>query len=62
MHLKQIMKRTVAIALILTMLLGLCGCDALSAGNAAMEVMEAMGYSTAIEPGTRLVFGELLLF
>ena len=54
MHLKQIMKRTVAIALILTMLLGLCGCDALSAGNAAMDVMEAMGYTTAIEPGTRL--------
>ena len=54
MHLKQIMKRTVAMALILTMLLGLCGCDALSAGNAAMNAMEAMGYSFAIEPGKRL--------
>ena len=54
MHLKQIMKRTVAIALILTMLLGLCGCDALSAGNAAIDIMEAMGFSVDIVPGQRL--------
>ena len=54
MHLKQILKSTVALALALTLLLSLCACDGVSAGNAAMDVMEAMGYSTAIVPGTRL--------
>ena len=55
MQLKHFMKRAVALALALIMVLGLCACDGVSAGNAAIDVMEAMGYSTTIEPGTRLI-------
>ena len=55
MQLKHIMKRAVALALALILLLSLCACDAVSASNAAINILEAMGYSTAIEPGKRLV-------
>lgn len=52
MHLKQIMKRTVAMALILTMLLGLCACDAM---GAVTKTMDVLGISTKIVPGQRLM-------
>ena len=55
MQLKHITKRAVALALALILLLSLCACDAVSASNAAINILEAMGYSTAIEPGKRLV-------
>ena len=43
MQLKHFMKRAVALALALLMLLSLCACDAVSAGNAAINAMEAVG-------------------
>ena len=55
MQLKHIIKRTVALALALTLLMSLCACDSQSAGNAAINAMEAIGISMAVVPGERLI-------
>jgi putative endopeptidase len=54
MHLKQIMKRTVAMALILTMLLGLCGCDAAEMTDSMSDALSAIGLEFHHDPTQRL--------
>ena len=55
MHLKQIMKRTVALVLALTLLLSLCACDKDSANQTAANIADAIGIPMEAKPGLRLI-------
>ena len=54
MHLKHFMKRSVALALVLALIVPLCACDAESATKALNEMASSMGFSTEVDVTQRL--------